>query len=97
MDDFRYLEGVSTLTLDKEACTGCGTCENVCPHGVFEISNKKAFIRDLDGCMECGACANNCPDNAISVTPGVGCAAYIIQAWIKGKENASCGSGSGCC
>jgi ferredoxin len=36
--------------------------------------------------MECGACALNCPVAAIEVTPGVGCASYIIQTWIKGKD-----------
>jgi ferredoxin len=40
--------------------------------------------------MECGACAINCPTEAVRVTPGVGCASYIIQGWIKGKDNASC-------
>jgi len=69
---------------------GCGTCELVCPHGVWQVSDKKARIVDRDGCMECGACALNCPAESITVEPGVGCAAYIIQSWIKGKENASC-------
>lgn len=96
MENLRYLSGVSTLELDETACVGCGTCEIVCPHGVYEMNKHKALITDIDGCMECGACALNCPENAISVDPGVGCAAYIIQAWIKGKENASCG-GPDCC
>ena len=48
--------------------------------------NKKADIVDRDACMECGACAANCPVEAVSVTPGVGCAPYIIQTWIKGKD-----------
>ena len=84
MEKFRYFSNVSTLHLDTNMCTGCGVCEVVCPHCVFEIKEKKAKLLDHDGCMECGACANNCPVSAISVTPGVGCAAYIIQTWIKG-------------
>jgi ferredoxin len=36
--------------------------------------------------MECGACTINCPADAIRVTPGVGCANYIIKTWIKGKD-----------
>ena len=96
MKEFRYLSGVTTLTLDPSACVGCGECLAVCPHNVFVMNNGKASLADRDGCMECGACALNCPANAIQVTPGVGCAGYIIQTWIKGKEAASCG-GPGCC
>jgi ferredoxin len=96
MEKFRYIPGVTSLTLDTEACNGCRTCTLVCPHGVLTMNNHKADIIDLDGCMECGACAMNCPENALSVNPGVGCAAYIIQTWIKGKDKAACGNGV-CC
>lgn len=96
MEEFRYLPGVATLELDEKACVGCGVCEIVCPHGVFLLDNSKARINDLDGCMECGACTKNCSANAIRVSPGVGCAAYIIQTWVKGKAAAS-GDGETCC
>ncbi len=96
MKDIRYLSGVTTLQLETAACIGCGMCKMVCPHGVFLIEGDKASIRDRNGCMECGACALNCPVDAIRVTPGVGCAAYIIQTWIKGKEGAACGRAK-CC
>jgi ferredoxin len=90
MNTFRYLPNVATLSLDAATCVGCGMCTAVCPHGVLEMAGDKAVVCDLDGCMECGACANNCPVAAIRVTPGVGCAAYIIQTWIKGKRAAAC-------
>jgi NAD-dependent dihydropyrimidine dehydrogenase PreA subunit len=96
MDTIRYLDDVVTLTLDTDTCIGCRMCTEVCPHGVLAMEDGKARIMDRDGCMECGACAMNCPSQALSVTPGVGCAAYIIQVWIKGKEKAACG-GPGCC
>jgi len=96
MKALRYLDDVVTLTLNAEKCVGCGMCIDVCPQAVLVLEGKKARIADLNGCMECGACALNCPTEALGVTPGVGCASYIIQSWIKGKENASCG-GSGCC
>jgi NAD-dependent dihydropyrimidine dehydrogenase PreA subunit len=54
------------------------------------MEERKVLVADLDGCMECGACANNCPAGALRVTPGVGCAAYIIQSWVKGKNAAAC-------
>lgn len=97
MRKFRYIDGVATLALDREACIGCGVCIEVCPHGVLELEagkGSKARISDHDGCMECGACMTNCPASAISVTPGVGCAAYIISTWLA---RAGVRSASSCC
>ena len=96
MKTFKYLSGVATLRLDVQTCIGCGACSLVCPHGVFAVEAGKARLLLPDDCMECGACATNCPVEAISVTPGVGCAAYIVQSWIKGKDAACCGR-SDCC
>ena len=96
MQSLRYLDDVVTLALDPESCVGCGICTLVCPHGVLVLNGRKAHVADRNGCMECGACAKNCPTGALTVTPGVGCASYIIQSWIKGKEKAACG-GPGCC
>lgn len=96
MQSLRYIDDVVTLKLDPETCVGCGACTLVCPHRVFAAGNGKVRIVDLNGCMECGACVKNCPTGALRVTPGVGCAAYIIQVWIKGKDKATCG-GPDCC
>ena len=97
MQDFRYLSDVSTLRLDADRCVGCGSCTEVCPHGVFELRGERAEIVDLDGCMECGACALNCPPGALSLTPGVGCASYIIKKWFKRGPGQSECSSSSCC
>lgn len=96
MQNLRYLSNVVTLGLDEARCTGCGQCVEVCPHAVLALNGKKAHIVDRDGCMECGACATNCPVAAVSVTPGVGCAAYIISGWLYGKQNACCTDNT-CC
>ena len=96
----RYLKDVTTLIYNMEKCTGCGRCSEVCPHGVFEVTDGKAQIADKDSCMECGACALNCPAGALEVNAGVGCAAAIIMSWFTGKEP-TCGcsddDGSACC
>jgi len=95
----KYLANVATLRLDVEKCTGCRRCVEVCPHGVFEMKDKRARIVDKDLCMECGACEKNCEYGAIRVDAGVGCAAAIIYGILTGKEP-QCGcepSGGGTC
>ncbi|MDD3313776.1 mercury methylation ferredoxin HgcB [Pseudodesulfovibrio sp.] len=82
MRDFRYLDDAATLAFDRDKCVGCGACGEVCPHRIFRVADGKADMADRDACMECGACARNCPTGAISVTPGTGCAALIVQTWI---------------
>jgi len=81
-----YLKDVTTLVYETEKCMGCGMCVIVCPHGVFDINEGKAFITDKESCMECGACVMNCPAGAIEVKAGVGCAAAIIYSWFTGNE-----------
>jgi len=94
----KYLKNVTTIVCNKELCTGCGRCAEVCPHGVFEMSAKKAHIADKDSCMECGACAMNCPAEAIRVSAGVGCAAAYIKSWFTGKKpSCGCDDGAACC
>ena len=94
----RYLKNVTTLAYDVGKCVGCGRCTEVCPHGVFDMSNGKAYVTDKDFCMECGACALNCPVKAIKVNAGVGCATAIIYSWFTGKEpTCSCSDESKCC
>jgi len=92
----KYLANVTTLALDAGKCAGCGTCGEVCPHGVFDLSGGKARIADRDSCMECGACALNCPADALSVDSGVGCAAGIRRGLAAGG-GASCGCDGDCC
>lgn len=98
MPGLRYLAGVVTLELQADRCSGCGMCTSVCPHAVFAIMERKARIVDRDACMECGACARNCPSAALSVRPGVGCAAAIIIGALRGTEpDCGCSGGSACC
>lgn len=94
----KYLPNVSTLQHAPDKCTGCGRCLEVCPHGVFEMSNKRAVLTARNRCMECGACAMNCDFHAISVNSGVGCAAAIIRGMLTGSEpTCGCGdSAAGC-
>jgi NAD-dependent dihydropyrimidine dehydrogenase PreA subunit len=89
-----YLKNGETLFLDRERCTGCRECIEVCPHAVFAMEAGKATIIDKAGCMECGACMKNCAAGAIRVKAGVGCAAAIIKGMIQGGAP-SCGCDGG--
>ncbi|MDP2233115.1 MAG: 4Fe-4S binding protein, partial [Actinomycetota bacterium] len=56
MAGLRYIDGVVTLELDRDACSGCTMCIAVCPHAVLAMDDdKRARIVDRDACIECGA------------------------------------------
>ena len=98
MPGLRYIPGVVTLTLDRDRCTGCAVCVDVCPHGVFTVEDAKARIADRDACMECGACALNCVPEAISVRAGVGCAVAVLHGMLHRTDpSCSCGDTPSCC
>ncbi len=82
MKGYKYLQNVATLHVDRETCIGCGICQEVCPHHVLAIKDKRAEIIDFNSCMECGACARNCPVAAIAVDFGVGCARSLVHEWL---------------
>ncbi len=96
MKEFRYLREVTTLTLNERKCNGCGRCTEVCPHGVFQVENRKARLVDRDACIECGACALNCAAGAIAVDAGVGCASGLINEWLQGLKVRVPTGGGGC-
>jgi len=90
MAELVYLKNVVTLQIDRERCVGCSTCVTVCPHPVLALEDRKARIVNRDACMECGACATNCAAQAITVDPGVGCAAAVINSAVGRKRSACC-------
>ncbi len=53
--------------VDKDACTGCGTCVSVCPQSVLEIVNERAEVVNPDDCIGCRACESSCPSGSITV------------------------------
>jgi ferredoxin len=44
MNNLSYLKNVVTLKLDKNKCTGCGKCLEVCPHQVFKINGRSTMM-----------------------------------------------------
>jgi len=58
------------VIVDGETCTGCGTCEEICPE-VFRLENEVAEVKEDPVAPEreelCREAADSCPVDAISV------------------------------
>ena len=52
--------------IDKDNCTGCGKCREICPPGAVDMIDDRAVIT-ADLCEECGFCAAECPVEAIAI------------------------------
>lgn len=55
--------------LRVEACSGCGTCLQVCPTAAFELQGAPArsTMADPDRCITCAACVVQCPHDALHI------------------------------
>ena len=81
----------NTLRFDRELCTDCGMCVEVCPHEVFAQDHGEVRPANPSACMECGACQTNCAFDALSVERGVGCAAALMYQAVTKKKQPTCG------
>ncbi len=54
-----------SIRIDVEKCTGCGSCESVCPFGAIELIDDVATI--TGNCNVCGACKDVCEFEAIII------------------------------
>ena len=53
--------------VDKDLCTGCGICVDVCPHQALEMVDGVAKLVRPDDCDGNGACVEACPVQAITL------------------------------
>jgi len=53
------------VVVDRQECTGCGICVDVCPVEAIAQVDGAAQI-DTDKCTECLTCVDECPVEAIS-------------------------------
>ena len=81
------------INICQEKCNGCAVCVTVCPHHVFEITDKKSNLAHLERCIECGACQLNCNNNAIHLEKGTGCLFIIIKEDILKFKQGACSCG----
>jgi len=53
--------------IDKEKCTGCGICADICNYDVYFGSkeNEIPAVTYPEECWHCNACVIDCPQEAI--------------------------------
>ena len=58
----------ATAVVDERICSGCRTCELVCPFSAISFDDKKNICRVNEAlCKGCGSCVAACPSDAISL------------------------------
>lgn len=53
------------VRVDRDACTGCGSCTFICPEEAMHLEGEKAVVDDKR-CNDCGLCVENCPNGALA-------------------------------
>jgi len=69
------MEPFFTVHVDGEKYTGCGTCVEVCPKGVYALhrinGKQRSDVVDQAACEQCTACVKQCPYGAIWSKPPI--------------------------
>jgi len=57
--------GNDDMLIEKEKCTGCAVCSNICPNNCIDmVSDSEGFLYpsiDLNNCINCRICEKTCP------------------------------------
>ena len=57
-----------TSEINEELCTGCRTCEALCPYGALEFDAEETIMKVNEAiCKGCGCCSGSCPSGAASM------------------------------
>lgn len=52
------------ISVDRQACDGCGLCVDICPTGTLQLVDDMIQV-DSSLCDECYACVDVCPQQAL--------------------------------
>lgn len=68
---FKNIFRESALSINRDECTGCGTCVKMCSNRALTLRRKKgklyAHLAHPQSCTECGKCIVLCKERAISL------------------------------
>jgi len=83
----RKMHDGSKPVYQKDACTFCGVCAEVCPFNAIKVKND-SWDRNQRKCFGCSVCIDNCSQDAISnvdmnIQKALACSAY---ACVKDKN-----------
>jgi heterodisulfide reductase subunit A-like polyferredoxin len=57
-------EGI-VASVNEKICTGCGTCEAMCPYGAIAVNRERGVSEVNEAlCKGCGTCCASCPSGA---------------------------------
>ncbi|MGD8983554.1 MAG: ferredoxin family protein [Desulfobacteraceae bacterium] len=58
-------------TFDMEKCSGCGTCDDICPADAIYMKISEdadvPYLKYPEECWHCGSCRQDCPEGAIEI------------------------------
>jgi Fe-S-cluster-containing hydrogenase component 2 len=53
--------------VDAELCSGCKSCEEVCPSAAIAVNDSNIAVVNEDDCIDCNACEDACTTHAITM------------------------------
>lgn len=77
-------------------CTGCGACENICPHRAISMrENSEGFLYpqiSAEKCIQCGLCYTRCPSEHAAYENAADPACYAAMASDELRRDSSSGA-----
>ncbi|MEW6444327.1 MAG: 4Fe-4S binding protein [bacterium] len=62
------LHGKLCAAVDRDLCTGCGLCAELCTEGAIRIEDDRPVV-DRERCRGCNLCVLKCPQEAMELDP----------------------------